>query len=71
MLDEAGPSYRGHDVAELARSASFEQVAELLWTGELLAEPVTWPAPDEREVRRGVTRSPATGRDSTGSTASP
>ena len=52
VLDEAGPSYRGHDVAELARSASFEQVAELLWTGELPDEPVTWPAPDDRDVRR-------------------
>jgi citrate synthase len=32
--------YRGHDAVELARTASFEQVAELLWTGEL-------PAPDD------------------------
>ena len=54
VLDEAGPSYRGHDVAALARSASFERVAELLWTGELPDDPVTWPAPDDRDVRRGV-----------------
>jgi citrate synthase len=54
VLDEAGPSYRGHDVAGLARSASFEQVAELLWTGELAHDPVTWPTPDARDVGRGV-----------------
>ncbi len=52
VLDEAGPTYRGHDVAELARSASFEQVAELLWTGELATEPIAWPAPDTDAVRR-------------------
>jgi citrate synthase len=52
VLDEAGPSYRGHDVGELARSAGFEQVAELLWTGRLAPGPVTWPAPDDRAVRR-------------------
>ncbi|HEX4983610.1 MAG TPA: citrate/2-methylcitrate synthase, partial [Ilumatobacteraceae bacterium] len=51
VLDEAGPSYRGHDVAELARTANFEQVAELLWTGDLPHEPVTWPGPDDRAVR--------------------
>jgi citrate synthase len=28
-------SYRGHDVSGLARTRSFEDVAELLWTGEL------------------------------------
>ncbi|HWM20961.1 MAG TPA: citrate/2-methylcitrate synthase, partial [Ilumatobacteraceae bacterium] len=50
-LDEAGPSYRGHDVAGLARSASFEQVAELLWTDRLAAEPVTWVVPDADAVR--------------------
>ena len=52
VLDEAGPSYRGHDVAALARSASFEHVAELLWTGQLPTQPVTWPAPDDAAVRR-------------------
>ena len=40
-LDETGVRYRGHDVAELARTTSFEQVAELLWTGAL---------PDEADV---------------------
>jgi citrate synthase len=54
VLDEAGPSYRGHDVDDLARTASFEQVAELLWTGELSSEPVTWPTPDAVDVQRGI-----------------
>ena len=34
-LDEDGVRYRGHDVAELARTSTYEQVAELLWTGSL------------------------------------
>jgi citrate synthase len=34
--------YRGHDVVGLATAASFESVAELLWSGELPAEPPTW-----------------------------
>lgn len=39
-----GPRYRGHLAAELARSsASFEAVAELLWTGTLCASAPTWP----------------------------
>ena len=36
--------YRGHDALTLARSATFEQVAELLWTGELPPNPLTWPS---------------------------
>lgn len=36
--------YRGHDVLELAQTASFESVAWLLWTGEL-REPAAEPAP--------------------------
>ena len=43
-LDESGVCYLGHDVADLSRTATYEQVAELLWTGELAADP-TWPAP--------------------------
>lgn len=48
-LDEAGPRFRGRDAAVLARTASFEQVAELLWSGALL-DRVDWPPPDERDV---------------------
>ncbi len=36
--------FRGHDAVGLARSASFEAVAELLWTGTLPSS-VSWPAP--------------------------
>jgi len=40
--------YRGHDAVELARTRSFEDVAELLWTEELSAGPVAadWRAPE-------------------------
>ena len=36
--------YRGHDQSVLARTATFEQVAELIWTGELPAASPVWPA---------------------------
>lgn len=35
--------YRGQDAVELSSSASFEQVAELLWHGRLADEAPTWP----------------------------
>jgi citrate synthase len=42
-ITEQGPRYRGHLAADLVRSgASFESVAELLWTGEL-NEKAPWP----------------------------
>lgn len=41
-LDDARLTYRGHDVAELAATSTFEQVAELLWTGDLPPDPVEW-----------------------------
>lgn len=44
LLDEHGPRYRGFLVEELARSSGFEQVAELLWTGELPESVPRWPA---------------------------
>jgi citrate synthase len=37
-----GPAYRGHVAVDLA-GRSFENVAELLWSGYLPAEPVAWP----------------------------
>jgi citrate synthase len=37
--------YRGFDACELARSHSFEQVANLLWSGELAELPPTAPLP--------------------------
>lgn len=50
VLDEAGVTYFGHDVAELARTATYEQVAELLWTGSL-PDATDWPDPDPADVR--------------------
>src|SRR5690606_12225711 len=42
-LDDERLTYRGHDAAVLATTATFEQVAELLWTGDLPPDPVVWP----------------------------
>jgi citrate synthase len=44
-IDEGGPRYRGHAALELAaRGASFESVAELLWTGEWRPKLVAFPS---------------------------
>lgn len=58
-LDEDGVRYRGHLVADLARTCTYEQVAELLWTGRL--GPAAWPAadPDDVQVARRATRTVA------------
>ncbi|MFL5348613.1 MAG: citrate synthase family protein [Hyalangium sp.] len=46
-VGEEGLAYRGHLAVELAvQGRSFEQVAELLWTGELPGASVQWPAPE-------------------------
>lgn len=50
-----GPWYRGHPAVELSRSASFEAVAELLWTGELPSGQPCFLAPDaQREAVGGA-----------------
>ncbi len=49
-LDEAGPSYRGAPVVELVGRSTFEQAAELLWSGNLPDSPPTWPAPTADEL---------------------
>lgn len=51
VLDEEGPRYRGHDVAGLSRIVTFEDAAELLWTGELVPGR-RWPAPTRDDVAR-------------------
>jgi citrate synthase len=53
--------FRGHDAAALARTSSFEAVAELLWTGTLPAA-ATWPAPPlgARVARSATASLPAT-----------
>lgn len=50
-LDDSGLTYRGHRVDELARSASFERVAELLWSGSLPEQEPHWPI-DRTALRR-------------------
>jgi len=50
QLDELFLHYRGYDVAELCVSATFEQVAGLLWTGSIPGEPPMWPDPDPDDV---------------------
>src|SRR5678816_668158 len=47
-----GPWYRGHPVVELAQTARFEAVAELLWTGILPATVQPWPRPRARAIGR-------------------
>jgi citrate synthase len=43
-ITDDGPRYRGHLAVELARRGlTFEQVAELLWTGELPRRAPRWP----------------------------
>lgn len=49
VLGDGPPRYRRHDAAELARTASVEQVAELLWTG-VLGEHRDWPPPAPADV---------------------
>ena len=41
-IEPGGHAYRGRDAGELARTASFERVAELLWTGTLPASEPNW-----------------------------
>lgn len=42
-LDDTTPRYRGRPVLELAHTSSFEAVTELLLTGHLPGEAITWP----------------------------
>lgn len=48
------PYYRGHDALALAVSQPFENVAELLWSGELPTGTIRWE-PDADAVRAAVT----------------
>jgi citrate synthase len=56
-LDDQTLWYRDREAIELARTATYEQVAELLWTGSLPDRPPVWPAAtaaDLRSTRRAV-----------------
>jgi citrate synthase len=47
-------SYRGHDAIDLSRTASFESVARLLWTGTLEDETFTAPATTVKAARQAT-----------------
>lgn len=42
-LDDDRVTFRGHDVASLARRCTYEQAAELIWTGNLPDGQPRWP----------------------------
>ena len=46
VIDETSLSYRGHDVVALAADHRFEDVAELLWSGDDAEAATTWPSLD-------------------------
>lgn len=51
-ITPAGHRYRGHSARALAEGgSSFEQVAELLWGGDLPAGQTRWPRPEALGVR--------------------
>lgn len=53
-IDPRGPRYRGYVAVDLAaRGRSFEDIAELLWTGRLPEQPIGWVAD------RGLSRASA------------
>jgi citrate synthase len=53
-LSEDGVRYRGLPLDELVRERHYEDVAELIWSGELSGELVGWPAADTADVERCV-----------------
>jgi citrate synthase len=56
-IEPDGHHYRGRPALALARTARFERVAELLWTGELPAADPRWRAdPPQRALGRAVQR---------------
>ena len=72
-IDSHRVFYRGHDVAELVAAHSFEEVAELLWTGRLDDSSAPWrstPVGDQPDrggsaARRAAERSAAHRRSPT------
>jgi citrate synthase len=57
--------YRDRDAIELARTASFEQVAELLWTGVLPDRQPDWPRATPDDLRAGRRAIEALGGEAT------
>jgi citrate synthase len=64
-LDEHGLWYRGQDAVTLARTAGFEEVAELLWTGTMPPERPLWPPADAGDVADCVAAVDALGPSAT------
>lgn len=50
LIQDGRLYYRGHDVTELARARAFEEVAGLLWTGEM--GEARWVPPDRIDAAR-------------------
>ncbi|GAA0582764.1 citrate synthase [Paractinoplanes ferrugineus] len=62
LIEDGRLFYRGHDACELARTASFESVVTLLWTGELTHAALE-PQPELLELAtRAVAVLPSTAR---------
>lgn len=53
LLEDDSPLVRGHRLVDLARTATYEQVAELLFTGDLPATPPAWPLDRAALARAG------------------
>lgn len=51
-------AFRGYPIEDLL-DQSFEAVAELLWTADLPADPVSWPSGKRREITRVLAALPA------------
>jgi citrate synthase len=60
--------YRGHDVIELARTRSFEDVAALLWTGAIPAASTAFPVGEPYSAGAGAGGGPAAVLPTTGAT---
>ncbi|WP_409463398.1 citrate/2-methylcitrate synthase [Amycolatopsis sp. GA6-003] len=52
-------AFRGYAIEDLL-DRSFEDVAELLWTGDLPSGPISWPSTNRREIGRVLAALPKT-----------
>lgn len=50
VIGPDGHAYRGHDAVIASRRRTFEEVAELLWTGRWPDPPVEWPDPPAEQL---------------------
>jgi citrate synthase len=54
LIDRGRLFYRGHDAVELSRHATFEQVANLLWSGTVEGAIDLFPAASHGRARSGI-----------------